>query len=101
MKFLKANWNDRHRTLPSDRRFDLRIDVWGAIRSIRTGFFVDLIETAAVQLEVDGGCLGRPAQSGLGNELAIRTGSRRRTSPPDRAAGRTRGAWGGAEPEFP
>jgi hypothetical protein len=26
--------------------------VWGAIRSIRTGFFVDLIETAAVQLEV-------------------------------------------------
>jgi hypothetical protein len=52
MKFLKANWNDRHRTLPSDRRFDLRIDVWGAIRSIRTGFFVDLIETAAVQLEV-------------------------------------------------
>jgi hypothetical protein len=52
MKFLKANWNNRHRTLPSDRRFDLRIDVWGAIRSIRRGFFVDLIETAAVQLEV-------------------------------------------------
>jgi hypothetical protein len=52
MKFLKANWNNRHRTLPSDRGFDLRIDVWGAIRSIRMGFFVDLIETAAVQLEV-------------------------------------------------
>ena len=51
MKFLKAR-NNRHRTLPSDRRFDLRIDVWGAIRSIRMGFFVDLIETAAVQLEV-------------------------------------------------
>jgi hypothetical protein len=50
MKFLKANWNNRHRTLPSDRRFDLRIDVWGAIRSIRRGFFVYLIETAAVQL---------------------------------------------------
>lgn len=34
-------------------------------------------------------------------DLAIRTGSRRRTSAPDRAAERTRGPWGGAELEFP